>query len=1105
MFLRSLSMKGFKSFADPTVLEFEPGVTVVVGPNGSGKSNVVDAVTWVLGAQGPRALRSADDGRRHLRRQLVAPAARPGRGHAHHRQQLGQAPARHGRGDHHPDAVPLRRERVRDQRRALPAPRHPGAAERHRGRPPAAHDHRAGPARHGPQRPPRGPAGDHRGRRRRPQAPPAPRAGRAPARRHPGEPRAPGRPRARGPAADPPARAPGHRGPEPRRPGRRARPCCASTWPGWSWPSWPTGDARPAAALDALEGRGAGARRYAGRARPRRRRPPPPSSASRREEDLAAALGRVRALLERTRGTAQVLAGAAPLAGGRRSTPPPTSTSSPPSRPRRPGWPARWRRPSPSERGRDPELDGLARAEAELAADEQAHLAEWGDRRDVRGRRGGPRGDPGPGRGAAADRRAGPGRSAVARAAHRRARRPRRRAGRRRGVARRRPLGRSSARGPSWRRPARDAEATSLAPAQRRRGGRARARRPPSRSGTAPPPGPRRSARALARAAGLRRPRGARRRRGRGRRARRAGRDRPRLRGGLRGGRRRVDGGGRGRGAQRGQERPRPAPRATARPARCSRRRRGAPAAGTARPALPGDAEPLRPHVRTRRGSSGRSRRCSTRCSPRRSSCDGWERAIDLALDRPGARRRHGRGRPVRPERLAGPVLEPAGDRGRGRGRRRARGARGGGGRGVLGPAGAGPVRRSTPPGRHRSRRPGSSTGTWPRRRPPTPSGSRLDADRARLAAELDDVRRTQLEVAESAAAEAGVLADHEASLPVLEDALADARERSVRAEAGRRALEARRPGARRRAPAGRAGRGRTGRAGPGPGRRGWPRSSADWPATARSGRRLRSAGGGWRPTSSVIDRLAAVVARCAAGSRRSGRPRRRLPAPDGGGPRRRRAPRDAAPGPRRPPRRGSPRCATARGRSTTRRPRSTCGPSRSPRWSASSSARRPAEVIGVACPELPAGVSAGRARRGAVRPAGPARPDQPARPGGAERPRGASPRARVPDRRRAVGPPRAPRGRPHPRPRDRRDVRRRGRRRERALLDARRHAVPRGHRPARRSPSPRTCSTPGSTSRSGRPGATCGGSRCSRAASARSLRSPSSSRCSGAGRRPST
>jgi len=52
-------MKGFKSFADSTVIEFEPGVTAVVGPNGSGKSNVVDAVVWVLGAQGTKVLRSA--------------------------------------------------------------------------------------------------------------------------------------------------------------------------------------------------------------------------------------------------------------------------------------------------------------------------------------------------------------------------------------------------------------------------------------------------------------------------------------------------------------------------------------------------------------------------------------------------------------------------------------------------------------------------------------------------------------------------------------------------------------------------------------------------------------------------------------------------------------------------------------------------------------------------------------------------------------------------------------------------------------------------------------------------------------------------------------
>src|SRR3981081_382123 len=59
MFLKSLTLKGFKSFADTTTLHFEPGVTVVVGPNGSGKSNIVDAVAWVLGAQGPRTVRSA--------------------------------------------------------------------------------------------------------------------------------------------------------------------------------------------------------------------------------------------------------------------------------------------------------------------------------------------------------------------------------------------------------------------------------------------------------------------------------------------------------------------------------------------------------------------------------------------------------------------------------------------------------------------------------------------------------------------------------------------------------------------------------------------------------------------------------------------------------------------------------------------------------------------------------------------------------------------------------------------------------------------------------------------------------------------------------------
>ena len=59
MYLRSIEMKGFKSFPERQKLEFSPGVSVIVGPNGSGKSNITDAVLWALGEQSPGAIRGA--------------------------------------------------------------------------------------------------------------------------------------------------------------------------------------------------------------------------------------------------------------------------------------------------------------------------------------------------------------------------------------------------------------------------------------------------------------------------------------------------------------------------------------------------------------------------------------------------------------------------------------------------------------------------------------------------------------------------------------------------------------------------------------------------------------------------------------------------------------------------------------------------------------------------------------------------------------------------------------------------------------------------------------------------------------------------------------
>ena len=306
MFLKSLTMKGFKSFADPTVLEFEPGITVVVGPNGSGKSNVVDAVTWVLGAQGPRSLRSAK-----MEDVIFAgTSSRPQLGRAEVSLTIdnssGKLPIdlsevtitrtlfRSGDSEYAINGAPCRLLDIqellcdsgvgRQQHMIIGQGQLDTVLNARPEDRRAIIEEAAGVL----------------------EAPPPPGAGRAPPGRHGREPRAPGRPGARGAPPDPPARAPGRRRPLARHGGRPSCWRCAATWPA---PSWPTSTARRRAAAqnltvcrdeehelhEALEQLDAEATSTTA------------ELSSRREEDLANALGRVQGLVERARGLSGVL------------------------------------------------------------------------------------------------------------------------------------------------------------------------------------------------------------------------------------------------------------------------------------------------------------------------------------------------------------------------------------------------------------------------------------------------------------------------------------------------------------------------------------------------------------------------------------------------------------------------------------------------------------------------------------------------------------------------------------------------------------------------------------------------------------------------------